>query len=62
MGLGLAMIILGIGTAGVKATASPFIGDQYAETAPQVITTKKGERVIADRALTLQYIYNVSYW
>ncbi|KAF9775760.1 hypothetical protein IL306_006115 [Fusarium sp. DS 682] len=24
--------------------------------------TKKGERVIADRALTLQYIYNVSYW
>jgi POT family proton-dependent oligopeptide transporter len=56
------MIILGIGTAGVKATASPFIGDQYAETAPQVITTKKGERVIADRALTLQYIYNVSYW
>ncbi|TVY79814.1 Peptide transporter PTR2 [Fusarium oxysporum f. sp. cubense] len=62
VGLGFAMIILGIGTAGVKATASPFIGDQYAETAPQVITTKKGERVIADRALTLQYIYNVSYW
>ncbi|KAF5585432.1 proton-dependent oligopeptide transporter POT family [Fusarium subglutinans] len=62
VGLGFAMIVLGIGTAGVKATASPFIGDQYAETAPQVITTKKGELVIADRALTLQYIYNVSYW
>ncbi|RBQ77793.1 hypothetical protein FVER14953_21631 [Fusarium verticillioides] len=62
VGLGFAMIVLGIGTAGVKATASPFIGDQYAEAAPQVITTKKGERVIADRALTLQYIYNVSYW
>ncbi|KAI7763817.1 hypothetical protein LZL87_012715 [Fusarium oxysporum] len=62
VGLGFAMIILGVGTAGVKATASPFIGDQYAETAPQVFTTKKGERVIADRALTLQYIYNVSYW
>ncbi|KAG9505034.1 hypothetical protein J7337_002000 [Fusarium musae] len=62
VGLGFAMIVLGIGTAGVKATASPFIGDQYAEAAPQVISTKKGERVIADRALTLQYIYNVSYW
>ncbi|RKL43037.1 hypothetical protein BFJ72_g4450 [Fusarium proliferatum] len=62
VGLGFAMIVLGIGTAGVKATASPFIGDQYAETAPQVTTTKKGERVIADRALTLQFIYNVSYW
>ncbi len=33
------MIILGIGTAGVKATVSSFIA-QYAETAPQVITTK----------------------
>ncbi|KAF5981646.1 proton-dependent oligopeptide transporter POT family [Fusarium coicis] len=62
VGLGFAMIFLGIGTAGVNATASPLIGDQYAEAAPQVITTKKGERVIADRALTLQYIYHVSYW
>jgi POT family proton-dependent oligopeptide transporter len=56
------MIVLGIGTAGVKATASPSIGDHYAESAPQVITTKKGERIIVERALTLQDIYNMSYW
>ncbi|KAL6809751.1 PTR2 domain-containing protein [Trichoderma sp. SZMC 28015] len=62
VGLGFAMILLALGTGGVKATASPFIGDQYAETAPQLIITKKGERVVTDRALTLQYIYNVSYW
>ena len=36
--------------------------DQYIHMAPQVVVTKKGERVIADRTLTLQYIYNVYYW
>ncbi|KAF4418749.1 salicylate hydroxylase [Fusarium acutatum] len=40
---------LGGGTLSVAQHSS----DQYAETAPQVVTTKKGERVIADRALTL---------
>ncbi|KAF3056204.1 Peptide transporter [Trichoderma lentiforme] len=58
VGLGFAMILLALSTGGVKATASPFIGDQYAETAPQLIITKKGEHVVTDRALTLQYIYN----
>ncbi|KAL7904102.1 PTR2 domain-containing protein [Trichoderma velutinum] len=62
VGLGFAMVLLALGTGGVKATASPFIGDQYAETVPQLIVTKKGENVVTDRALTLQYIYNVSYW
>ena len=30
--------------------------------APQLVHTKKGERVVVDRTLTLQYIYNVFYW
>ncbi|KMP09483.1 peptide transporter PTR2-A [Coccidioides immitis RMSCC 2394] len=61
-GLALSMVFLGLGTGGVRATVSPFIGDQYTVSAPQLIVTKNGERLIADRTLTLQYIYNVLYW
>jgi POT family proton-dependent oligopeptide transporter len=62
IGLALSMILLGLGTGGVKARVSPFIGDQYTTMAPQLIVRKNGERVIANRTLTLQYIYNVAYW
>lgn len=61
-GLAFAMVLLGLGTGGIKATVSPFIGDQYTVSTPQLVVTKKGERVIVDRMLTLQYIYNVFYW
>ncbi|KAK3358787.1 peptide transporter PTR2-A [Lasiosphaeria hispida] len=61
-GLAVGMILLGLGTGGVKATASPFIGDQYSIADPRLVVTKTGERVVVDRALTLQYIYNVFYW
>ncbi|KAI0417869.1 POT family-domain-containing protein [Xylaria grammica] len=61
-GLALGMIFLGLGTGGVKATVSPFIGDQYIDTPPQLVIRRNGERVIADRNMTLQYIYNVLYW
>ncbi|KAE9978385.1 hypothetical protein EG327_007421 [Venturia inaequalis] len=61
-GLALGMIFLGLGTGGIRATMTPFIGDQYAVTSPQLVTTDRGERKIVDRDLTLQYIYNVLYW
>ncbi|KAI9047426.1 hypothetical protein LZ554_008870 [Drepanopeziza brunnea f. sp. 'monogermtubi'] len=61
-GMACAMVLIGLGTGGVKATISPFIGDQYTHLVPRVITLKSGERVIADRTLTIQYIYNVFYW
>lgn len=60
-GLAFAMVLLGLGTGGIKATVSPFIGDQYTVSTPQLVVTKKGERVIVNRMLTLQYIYNVFY-
>lgn len=56
------MISLGLGTGGIKATMSPFIGDQYTIVAPQLLLLQNGEKVVADRMLTLQYIYNVFYW
>lgn len=61
-GLAMSMVLLGLGTGGVKATVSPFIGDQYTPTRPQLVIQNNGKRVIADRTLTLQYIYNVLYW
>jgi hypothetical protein len=36
-----------------------LIGDQYSTMTPQLVITKTGERVVTDRMLTLQYIYNV---
>ncbi|KDB20058.1 hypothetical protein H109_07975 [Trichophyton interdigitale MR816] len=61
-GLAISMVFLGLGTGGVRATVSPFIGDQYTVLTPQLIVTKKGKNFVTDRTLTLQYIYNVFYW
>jgi POT family proton-dependent oligopeptide transporter len=36
--------------------------EQYTETIPKVKVLKNGEKVITDRELTIQYIYNVYYW
>jgi POT family proton-dependent oligopeptide transporter len=40
----------------------PFIAEQYTERQPKVKVLKTGKRVITDRPLTLQYIYNMYYW
>ncbi|KAE8340233.1 hypothetical protein BDV24DRAFT_134444 [Aspergillus arachidicola] len=61
-GLVLSMILIGIGVGGTKAAITPFIGDQYPAKPAQVKTLATGERVIIDRTLTLQYVYNVYYW
>ncbi|MCJ1250448.1 hypothetical protein MMC30_007676 [Trapelia coarctata] len=61
-GLATAMVLIGLGSGGVKAVISPFIGDQYTPLVPQLLVRKSGERVVADRTLTIQYIYNVFYW
>ncbi|OGM48252.1 oligopeptide transporter [Aspergillus bombycis] len=61
-GLVLSMILIGLGVGGTKAAITPFIGDQYPVKPPQVKTLATGERVIIDRTLTLQYVYNVYYW
>ncbi|KAE8357813.1 hypothetical protein BDV27DRAFT_151002 [Aspergillus caelatus] len=50
--MALAMVLLNLGARGVKTTVSPFIGDQYTTLIPQLVATKKAERVIADRTFT----------
>ncbi|KAI5807368.1 POT family-domain-containing protein [Peziza echinospora] len=61
-GLVTSMIVLGLGTGGIKANVSPLIAEQYTETTLRVKTLKSGERVILDPAVTIQSLYNIFYW
>jgi hypothetical protein len=42
--------------------ANAASADQYPEDQPRMKTLKSGEKVVTDRSLTLQYIYNLYYW
>ena len=53
-GLIAAMIIIGLGTGGIKSNVSPLIAEQYRGTKPFVRTLKNGRRVIVDPAVTIQ--------
>lgn len=61
-GLAASMVLLGLGTGAIKAVVAPFIGDQYTNTQQQLMIRKDGQKVVVDRALTLEYVYNVLYW
>lgn len=60
-GLIAAMIVIGLGTGGIKSNVSPLIAEQYQNTRPYLKTTKSGERVIVDPAATVQRIYMFFY-
>ena len=57
----VALILIGIGTGGFKANISPLVAEQYRPTKPFFKTTKSGERVIVDPALTISRIYMYFY-
>lgn len=56
-----AIVIIGIGTGGIKANVSTLIADQYTNTRQYVKTLKSGERVIVDPAVTMQTIFQIFY-
>lgn len=53
----LSLVIMGIGTGVFKSNISPLIAEQYKRTKLFVTTTKSGERVIVDPALTTASLY-----
>lgn len=57
----VAILIIGLGTGGIKSNVAPLIADQYKRKKMALSTTKKGERVIIDPALTIQRIYMIFY-
>lgn len=60
-GLIVAMIVIGLGTGGIKANVSPLIADQYTNTKQYVKTLKSGERVIVDPSATVESIFMLFY-
>ncbi|UNI19923.1 peptide transporter ptr2 [Purpureocillium takamizusanense] len=57
-----AIIIIGLGTGGIKSNIAPLIADQYQRRVMAVKTEKSGERVVIDPAITYQRIYMIFYW
>ncbi|CAG8628970.1 4407_t:CDS:2, partial [Diversispora eburnea] len=60
-GLIVAMVIIGLGTGGIKPNVSPLSADQYTKTQAFIKILKSGERVIVDPQITLQSIFHYFY-
>jgi POT family proton-dependent oligopeptide transporter len=57
----LSMVITSTGTGGFKSNVSPLVAEQYRITKCYVTTTRSGERVIVDPAITTTRIYMYFY-
>ncbi|KAA8564810.1 hypothetical protein EYC84_010581 [Monilinia fructicola] len=57
-----AILIIGVGTGGIKANVSPLIADQYTRKRMAIKVLDNGERVIIDPAVTISRIYLIFYW
>ncbi|KAJ7616050.1 POT family-domain-containing protein [Roridomyces roridus] len=57
----LAEIIMGFGTGLFKANISPLVAEQYRRTKLFISTTRSGERVIVDPAMTVSRVYMYFY-
>ncbi|TDZ36995.1 Peptide transporter PTR2 [Colletotrichum trifolii] len=58
----VAIIVIGLGTGGIKSNIAPLIADQYQRRTMAIKTEASGERVIIDPAITYQRIYMIFYW
>lgn len=56
-----AVIIIGLGTGGVKSNVSPLIADQVPKTKPIIKVLKSGEKVVQDPNVTVQNVFMFFY-
>ncbi|KAK6215462.1 hypothetical protein QIS74_08481 [Colletotrichum tabaci] len=56
------LVLIALGMSGANGLMAAFVGDQYTTEDGAVVTTRSGDRVVVDRALTLESIYNYYYW
>jgi POT family proton-dependent oligopeptide transporter len=61
-GLVAAMVIIGLGTGGIKANVTPMCAEQYQNAEPVLKTLKTGEIVVVDPELTIQRLFMWFYW
>lgn len=58
----VSIIIIGLGTGGIKSNVAPLVAEQYQTRSPYVKTLKSGERVIVSPQATYQKIFLYFYW
>ncbi|KAJ2957341.1 hypothetical protein NQZ79_g6945 [Umbelopsis isabellina] len=58
----IGIIIIGLGTGGIKSNVSPLVGEQYRSRTPYIKVLPTGERVIVTPQATYQKIFNMFYW
>ncbi|KFA46096.1 hypothetical protein S40293_07765 [Stachybotrys chartarum IBT 40293] len=58
----VALLLIAVGVAGLKATLPPFLVDQYTRTESRSLKETDDEVVVSDRTLTIQFITNVFFW
>ncbi|EPY50463.1 PTR family peptide transporter [Schizosaccharomyces cryophilus OY26] len=61
-GFVVSLIIIGLGTGGIKSNVSPLMAEQLPKVPPYVKTEKSGRRVIIDPAVTTSRVYMLFYW
>lgn len=61
-GLLLAMVIIGLGTGGIKANVSPLIGEQYRNEKYRLVYTKNESQAIISPVVTIQSIFMIFYY
>ena len=61
-GVVAAIVVIGLGTGGIKSNVAPLIADQYTRKKMAIHTNAKGQRVILDPAVTYQSIYMIFYF
>jgi dipeptide/tripeptide permease len=60
-GLVVAMVIIGLGTGGIKSNVAPLIAEQVRSTQPFVKTLHSGKRVVVDPEVTMQRVFSMFY-
>ncbi|KAL7336268.1 hypothetical protein PS15p_201624 [Mucor circinelloides] len=58
----VSLIVIGLGTGGIKGIVAPLCADQYRRTENYCKKLKSGEVVIVDYDLSIQHLYNYFYW
>ncbi|KAI8870237.1 PTR2-domain-containing protein [Ramicandelaber brevisporus] len=62
IGFIVSIIIIGIGTGGIKSNISAMVAEQQRQIRPYVKVLPSGERVVVNPGMTVQRIFNWFYW